>query len=59
MDRLPSPHTAVIRADLAYPDDLLGDPEVRRLIDFREPGDLVPVDMRTPRHAFYNQLVLE
>ncbi len=35
--RLSAPHTAVICADLAYPDDLLGDPEVRRVIDFREP----------------------
>jgi len=31
------PHTAVICADLAQPDEILGDPEVRRLIDFSQP----------------------
>jgi S-adenosyl methyltransferase len=38
---LSAPHAAVICADLAYPDDLLGDPEIRRLIDFREPVAVV------------------
>jgi hypothetical protein len=33
---LSAPHTAAIRADLVHPDDILGDPEVRRLIDFSE-----------------------
>lgn len=34
---LQGPHTAAICADLARPDDLLGDPQVRSLIDFSEP----------------------
>ena len=31
--------TAVITADLREPDSVLGDPEVRRLIDFEQPAE--------------------
>jgi S-adenosyl methyltransferase len=40
---LSTPHTAAIRGDLTRPDEILADPQVRRLIDFGRPVALLIV----------------